>query len=389
MPSQFSLPHHLRIVLPIILCLLTATLVTAQEQPAPQFLYRDGDHLVLVNGYTGETTQLPFLVKKQDRFSWSPDGKYILARLSENDTFTYCLNLYDVDKQEWLYQKPISCAVGSDIFSDDGTQIYYSAQDGDNGVVWLYTLKDEKRRELYRTTDGNNISPSGISGFKWSPTRTYLTFEDYHQIMGGTLNGLVVMNAKTEHYMTLYAPNPYYADYHPIWSTDEHWFLIVLYEQYVYSAAFPRTNHHGDVYLVNSETGENYRLTYTPAEYEVDVHWTDDGSIAFTEVSEQKMTYTIEQAKNIPPVPRDQIVEPEPVNPEDYDNRGSGIMFSPDPSVGAWVTETDQGDKSSYKLNIGDTFSTKARFSVPIPNPGYSNDILIGWRPSDYPYPQG
>ena len=75
--------------------LFGVSIVLAQDDvPAPQFLYRNGNHLVLLDGYTGEASELPFEVVEQDRFEWSPDGRYILALQNRDSaTYTYCLNL--------------------------------------------------------------------------------------------------------------------------------------------------------------------------------------------------------------------------------------------------------------------------------------------------------
>jgi hypothetical protein len=199
------------------------------------------------------------------------------------------------------------------------------------------------------------------------------------------------MNLKTEKYATLSAPDTYYAHYYPIWSADDRWFLITLQEAYATSGALPLTNHKGDVYLINSETGKQYRLTYTPAAYEINIHWTDDGKIAFTEVSEEDISYTLNQAMTIEAVPPDQIITPEPV--EDVPFYGDPeVMISPDPNIGAWTTRTQQPDKTYiFELVIGEVprVSSEVKFSIPISDPNQSGTVLIGWRPSDYPYSGG
>ncbi len=370
--------------------LLSATFALAQDAPAPQFLYRDENHLVLLNGYTGEATELPLVVTDQDRFAWSPDGQYLLARLqdSEHDGY-FCLNLYDVDGQKWLYNQPISCSVGEAIFSGDGTRIYYVTTDETSATLWRYNMDNKTTRELYYADGGDTIHEVGISDIRWSPTKTYLTFVSYRWIMGGTLNTFVVVNAETEHHTTLSAPETYYASYYPTWSADDRWFLITLMEEYVTSGTLPVTNNEGDVYLVNSDTGASSRLTYTPAEREINIHWTEDGKIAFTEIVEQKMIFTLEQALNVEAVPLDQIVIPPPVDYNDFINPLQGVMVSPDARLGGWVNEMQQGNDVTYELDFGSLLSEvrTANFSVSIPYP--YDSILIGWRPSDYPYPQG
>jgi Tol biopolymer transport system component len=367
--------------------------VTAQDEPpAPQFLYRDENRLVLVNGYTGEATELPLDVADDDRFEWSPDGQYLLTRLDDSETHLYCLNLYDVDAQEWAYEEPISCAVRQSIFSADGAQIVYSTSEETNMTLWLYSLEEETSEELDQTTGGNEINVSGISDIRWSPTKTYLSFEKFYWVLGGADNIFVVMNMKSRNYISISAPNSYYAFYDPIWSPDDSWFLITLKEEYVTNGALPRTNHLGDVYLVNTETGEWHRLTYTPAASEQDVRWTDDGNIAFTMVINQEMTFTLEQAMNVEAVSSEAIVTPEPIDVEDYYDPLRDVIISPDPYLGAWVSSmwTEQGNRI-YELNIGDVSSRyrHANFSTPIPESYQYLQTQIGWRPSDYVYPLG
>jgi Tol biopolymer transport system component len=360
-------------------------------------LYRDENHLVLLDGYSGDATQLSFEVTKSDQFSWSPDGKYLLSRLHEGDdnTLTYCLNLYDVDAQKWAYPKPISCTVNEALFNADGSEIVYTTDTGTNGLLWRYTLADKKSQKLYQTTEGDNFSPMGISGVQWSPTETYLTFIHYRQILGGTLNFFVVLNIESQDTTGVIGGDGYYAYYDPIWSKDDRWFLITLQDQYVTSGTIPYTNDEGDVYLVNAETGNEYRLTYTPAVREGNIHWTDNGKISFnvTTVQVQDFTYTPQQAMHVEALPNDQIVYPDEVNPDDYyPNPLKDVTVSPDPNIGAWVSSKypeQEGDPTTWELNIGDIVfspSPKANFSVPVPESYQYSNVLIGWRPTDYDY---
>lgn len=378
----------LKIIL-IGVCLVFATLLTAaqDEPPAPQYLYRDGNHLILVNGYTGEMTQLPIEVGELDRFRWSSDGRYLLAFIREEGRFGFCFNLYDVDILAWVYDEPISCGVQTTLFTMDMTQLYFGTSNEDSTAsLWQFDLANETREELYRTFEGTFTFPDGMSSLEFSPMGTYLTFIHYHQISGGTLNRLVVMNVESRDFFTVYAPDTFYASYHPIWSDDDEWFLITMKDRSATSSTLPVTNHEGDVYLFSSETGGSYRLTFTPTVYERDVRWTDDGRIAFTEVIERNVTYTIEEAQNIVATPSESIDQPEPFDGDEIYDPLRAVTVSPDANVGAWVTSPPQqgGD-----LNIGyDLLGSRTSIvSIPLP-PGYEyQNILIGWRPSDYPYP--
>ncbi len=379
--------------------LLTGVLAIAQDDPpAPQFLVRSDNRLLLVDGYTGEATELPFVVREFDQFEWSPDGRYVLARLHEGEAGK-CLNLFDINAWDWLYEEPISCAVGTVTFSPDDTQVLYTSIDGDNEVLWLHSLVDQSNQELHRTTDGEPNREAGLWSFQWSPTEDYLTFVSYKWIMGGTLNTFVVMNAETGDYVTLSAPDPYYADYRPVWSPDDGWFLITLQDEYVVGSSLPRTNHQGDVYLVNSETGDRYRLTYTPATHEGNVRWTDEGGITFSVrvVLDQQYDFTLEQAMNVPEVLPEDIVMPEPIDFDAHlDEHRSGppsdVIISPDSYVGAWVSSTPvEHGGQIYELHIGQIYTNPRRavFTLQLPDSYRSGDRFIGWRPTDYSYPIG
>jgi dipeptidyl aminopeptidase/acylaminoacyl peptidase len=360
--------------------LFMPALTTAQED-APQFLYRDENHLVLLNAYTGEAITLPFEVTERDHFTWSPDGQYLLVQLQDLEHYGFCLNLYDVDTLAWVYVEPISCAVQGALFSQDNTHIVYAVNNETNGILWLYSLADGQREELYRTTEGDDLNSAGISEIWWSPHETYLTFVRYEWIMGGTLNTLVVMDFATQDFFILPGTNPYYASYDPMWSADEHWFLLRLKDQYITDGPIALSNDEGDVYLVNAQTGDQYRLTYTPASAEYNLRWTEDGQIAFT--VQQEMIFTPEQAMDVEVIPREDIVRPEPIYPDEFFTPIQDVMVSPDAEYGAWVN-TDLDQDESYHLEVGYIFTTSYGpiLSVPIPLTYRNDNILLGWRPS-------
>ncbi len=375
----------------LLLMFSSVLLVSAQtdEQPAPEFLYRDGNHLVLIDGYTGETSTLPIEVDERDRFEWSPDGRYLVAHQFVSEDEGTCLNLYDVDHQEWLEEKPISCEVNEFVFTKDNSALFYTANRENKGELWKYSTIDQQQHAIYQTEDGIQYK-NGINSLTWSPNQNYITFKDFVWIMGGTLNMFVVMNVETGQYVTVSAPDTYYADYVPIWSADEKWFLINLREEYIKSFSIPTTNHKGDVYLFDSETGEAHRITYTPTKSEIAIQWTADGGIEFTEVTEEKITYTLEQALNIEPVPFDQIVEPEP-NDEPMIHIKTRLD-SPDPNLITSIERTVQPDNTlTYELLIKNYAKgyRGERILIPIADPILSDNVLIGWRPSDYLYLKG
>ncbi len=394
---RFQPSSHYRLPLLVLgLCLLfLPVFVAAQDdRPAPTFMYRDENRLVLLNVYTGETNKLPFEVADEDRFEWSPDGKYLLARFRNDEDYSYCLNLYEIDTQQWVFDESISCGVESAKFSSDSTQLVYSSNDGNNASLWLYSPQDMLSQELYRTTDGIELNPNGISDLQWSPAENYLSYVRYSYSMYGTINVFMVIDMESLKTITVKAPDLYYASYNPVWSPDDSMFLIRLKQEYVTSINLPLTNHQGDIYLINSQTGDHYRLTYSPDTYEQDLRWTLDGDIAFTVVTaQQAVTLTDEQAMNIePPDPIVEISWPEPVDAQIYHSEfNKSSMPSPDPNFAAWVSPAS-GLKpdQTYKLKIGGTLTVlMPDFSMRLPADYLQRNILIGWRPSGYHYGYG
>jgi hypothetical protein len=101
--ARYPFPIAFLVGIVSLLMLLPAT--AQDELHPPQFLYRDENRLILLNGYTGEATELSMEVADRDRFEWSPDGRYLLARLLNDEDSRYCLNLYDVDLDVWVYNQ--------------------------------------------------------------------------------------------------------------------------------------------------------------------------------------------------------------------------------------------------------------------------------------------
>jgi hypothetical protein len=376
---------------PVLLILLLSTLITAQEeQPAPQFLYRDDNRLILLDGYTGETTELSIEVGEDDIFYWLPNGKYLVALFAEGNKFQYCLNLYNVDNLTWLHDKPVACEINSVRFSADSKQIVYVAPENYNETLWRYNIEDEVKEILYRTTDGNKTNPMSIVNVVWSPTQKYLTFTPYADSSSeeGADYSFVVMDFDTQDYFTVEAPDLYNASYLPVWSKDDEWFLLDLREDYRRYMLPPFPNHHGDVYLFNSKTGGGHRLTYTPSVDEINIHWTEEGNIAFSEAIYKAYEFTLEEAMNIEPVPDEDIVILE-VQGRETPYRTDGIEVSPDPRIGAWVdTRALEEGIYTHTITVGSAYATPpvAHFRVTVETSHYHIDI--GWRPSDYPYEQ-
>lgn len=398
--------RRLSLLFTTVVIALTATFAAAQETPpAPQFLYRDGSRLVLVNGYTGEAEELAIEAANGDVFTWSPDGEYLLAQLRTPDEPGFCINLFVVDEGQWRYDAPIACTGWEAVFTSDSDQLVFSTkgENWNNEILWLYTLEDGTREEIYTTTNGYDLQRMGISEVRFSPSERFLTFVEYIRISGGTLNSLGIMDFSARTHVMVAAPEPYYAYYEPIWSENEDWFLVVMKDEYITGGAIAVTNHQGDLYLANPRTGETYRITYTPASEEY-ARWTaDDRFVIEISVHQvQQVEFSLRDAMNVSPIPEEQIVTPVPIDETEFFSNISNVQMSPDPRIGLWMQSSMSGVNGQdwqLELKIGQIDpdvlgSEQAVFSLVVPDTesrqdAYGNARLIGWRPTDYVYPQG
>jgi hypothetical protein len=355
-----------------------------EEARPPQFLYRDGARLVLVNAETGEAEVLADIYASQrDSFQWSPDGQYLRGMLNvgEGQIIQWCLNLYDVDAQMWLSDKPVACDVDEAVFSHDATRIAYAINDlrgTGNGILWVYEIASGTHIKLWETTDGSKFHPEGINNIAWSPNDQCLNFDRWGAMMGGNRNslGIVCLEPGQPHFFT--GGTGYYALYDPVWSPDDEWVLLVLQEEYVTSGSLPFTNHQGDLYLINAIDGQSYRLTHTPAKAETNVHWTADGEIAYD--IQQLVRLTVNDAAQVEAPDPSEIVTPEPINPLDYPV--GGVYRLPDGRIGAWISPTElttPGD-SSRTLHIG--VANGVDYMALLPDNYENLNVIIGWRPT-------
>ncbi len=379
----------------LIVLLITPFTLTAQEDAhPPQFLYRDGDQLVLISlveGGTSATSALPNITAQRgDRFVWSPNGDYLAGILLVTESFTGCLNLYSMGELDWVYTEPIACGVEEFIFTPDASQLIYSVRHETSGEWRIFTLSTRHDEALYATEPTESQTTSTyVCCANWSPSGKYFYFEDRFQIMGGSNNYLVMMDFTTRETYALSAPNAYYANYSPIWSTDEEWYLLTLQEEYVTSGALAQTNHMGDVYLIQASDGETYRITYTPAEAEIDVHWTDDGTIAFRNHVSYYVDhdFSVEEALAMPEADPATIITPEPVDPATF------FQVSPPeyPEDGLdWGLSADlvwQNATSSYRLEIAYYWGPPS-YSIDVAGIYFETTLeeserwgIVGWRP--------
>ena len=370
----------------LVVGLLLASVASAQEgDPTrdPEFLYEHDDGLYLVNAVTGETREMMLNLDTTLYFAeWSPSGETLLVRMSVEDSPMYCVNEFHVDDNEWVYDEPLICNVNDAIFTPDETQIVYKAPTEalGNSTLNVFDVETQTSRRIAQTTSGDLIHSSGFSNLRWSPGGTYLIYTQYESIMGGSLNTLVVMDFTSGNRISVRPPrSSYYASYSPIWSPDEAWFLIVLKDEYVISGTNPVTNHRGDVYLVNSATGQSQRLTYTPASEEHEIGWTEDGQITYTYYNRIDVTMTTDDAADVEPVPFDEIIQPESFMPDSY-GAPERAIYTPTGELAAWVdynTET-----SAYELMIART-GYQRWYRNPYITAFVDNAFtsLIGWRP--------
>ena len=377
------------ISLAIILLMTVCYNLAQNDPPAPQFLLRQDNQLLLIDGYTGDTTELDLILLDGDTVEWSPDGTYLIIRSDREDTYLQCLNLYAVDAMKWVTEESISCDLNlrAVLMSADDSQLLYITTDTQNDALWFFDVATKSTRKLFETTEGDEAYNDGLARLEWSPAAKYVTFDQYESIMGGARNSLVVMDMATFNYFLVQAPRLYYADYNPIWSADDAWFLIMLKDVYQVSSTIGAPEQLGDVYLVNLQSEEKIRLTFTPGVEERDIHWTDEGEIAFTEVLMNDVVLTLDDAQNIEPVPEEDIIHPEAVSIPQFGKYW--MARSPDPGISAWYGfDVDEDGGRRYKLTIGTYQPENIVFTTTSDQQLQTDAIAIGWRPTDYVFPQ-
>lgn len=192
-------------------------------------------------------------------------------------------------------------------------------------------------------------------------------------MMGGGRVSLIVRNVTTGFTYSITAGAiGYYATYNPIWSSGDEWFLLKMQEEYI------RTNHQGDVYLIHAETGEQYRLTYTPATEEWNIRWGENGSIEFDTVA--SVTLTLDEALNVgePSV----IAAPPSTLDTDYQQALAQFGYpSPYPEFEGWIQRIPlTPTEVTYRLEI--FRSAELVFATPLPNDYEQTNVIIGWRPT-------
>lgn len=285
--------------------------VVAQDTPdndIPYLIFVDEeDHPMLLNILTGDYAALPTEFREYEFMRWSPNGRYLLklAPSSTPERGT-CVKIYDLAQQQWTTDQTITCGVGDATFDPTSSSIVYS--DLQKLTIVIKNMFTGEENILYQhTLSEGNFDQVSFEG--WSPDGRYLTYTIATHITGGPLNRLQVLNIETQEGFTITPSNLYLATYNPIWRDDSVWFLLKLQDEYVVFTSVLRTNHRGDVYLVNAADGSIKRLTYTPAEFEHDLGWDKNGNIQYTVIQ----TITLEEALAIPDVSDDQIIKPEPI----------------------------------------------------------------------------
>jgi hypothetical protein len=361
-------------------CLLVQ-IVIAQDAPSFEqgFLYRDGDQLMFVNPYVEpvEAVPLPGIVAgMEDQWAWSPDGRYLIGLLDDGNIdggfSVYCLNLYDFEAKIWIYDDPIACGVEDAAFTQNMSRVAYSTNDGLSGTLWLFTRETGLHESLYHSDEGQIHFPHGINQITWSPTEQYLTFSRYDMVMGGAYNLFQVMRLSTGfYYEVLY---DFYASFYPVWSPNDEWFLAQIQEEYAYSGALPLSNHEGDLFLFHAADGQRYRLTFTPADAEWNIHWTADGRIAYRTM--QDVTLSLSDAIATADSPPESMVTPEPFTDEEF-IQSLGI-WSPGNQFLARILPEESGNPDRpYLLSVGDNPVKSALFTTTL-----GDNTLIGWRPA-------
>lgn len=268
---------------------IVLTVTQAQEnisEPAKELLYREGNHLYLLNSESGESRQLTGLETRfLNRWEWSPDGRYLAELVTDNQESGYFLRIYDVEQQAWLDNVNLFVAYSHAFkWSPDSKTIAYSYNQAGQGSLRLFDLVTGEARIIYENPAPipGDLNFWGVGGgIWWAPDGKHLLSIDFYNISGGSDNYITLTKLNGDK-QQLYGQ--YYAAYRPIWSPDGQWFLVILEKNY-----FSRTiegyvtaddGEYGDLYLYNVD-GSQYRITTTPASAETFIHWSADGAQFF------------------------------------------------------------------------------------------------------------
>ncbi len=400
-PRRTSLPKLFALLTGLLLIVLSHPAQAQTEIPeidAPQFLYRHGETLILVDSLVNHLPPaagriLPGVTAgKDDHFEWSHNGQFLLVEqsiASEVQPY-YCLNVYSLAEQKLLYDEYLGCDIGDATFSNNSTQLAFStlAKDGLSAVLWLHNLNSETTKNAFtatlstRTDDGKYLLEplygKGISEIRWSQTDQHVSFITSGQENGDQFNILQTLDihSLSHRYVNMrFYPNlsVFYATYDPVWSPDNSWLLMRIRQSYPPYGYRGHADDQGDLYLFNNETNELSRLTYTPAEEEIAPHWTENGEIAFGIVED--VALTIDDALQIQPP--DDIATPEVIHPQHLLPNCIGMSETIDPTWKAEVCPPNDGS-DTYTFDIsgwGDI-----TYSVELSSGDYNN-VLIGWRP--------
>jgi hypothetical protein len=289
----------------ILLCLLIVLTVSVHAQDntsAPQFLYRNGEQLFLVDASTGAETLLPDINASEIAYHiWSPNGRYLLTSTRTGDQ---CLNVYDVDALAWVNATPFACQAYSYSFSHDSSQIAYTIYHEDDGVLEIYDIGDNAIRRINTDTPFRDV----FGNIGWSSTDEYLSFNQSTDGADGSITQFKVFSL-AQNAVTV---TEEYNSSSPIWSPDGQWFLL---RQKPEEGQFLPV-YTSDLFLYRAADGEHFRVTNTPFVFEEVFGWTEDGEIYYTIEVEQRIAVEEAMTQVLPVM--DQAEIESHVSPLDY-----------------------------------------------------------------------
>jgi Tol biopolymer transport system component len=349
------------LTIPFLLARAQGDVIEAQYEALIKF----EDRYVLWNVVTDTLTELPDLeVLQYRRPIWSPDGNYLLIYPYGEDNC--CTGVYDVVRQTWDEHQFENYAV----WSPSGEFILHTIEHESEIELVLYNWATGDSEVIYSIEV--DVFGAGISDLSWSPDSQSIFFIEYSGGMGGTFNAGNVLYLPTRAVFSLNDGNDtWYARYDPNWSPNGRYLLFWMQTTapIVRASSIVHDAEVGDVYLMDTYTGERHRVTNTPLESEFGIRWSEDGrQIIFT--LNQDVTVSLEDALLLDDPLTDRSVIPE-LSALEEDGYSASIP-SPD---GRWEVWTSFNGCELRIINqLGEMVSYLSNYEM-------CENFFVSWRP--------
>jgi Tol biopolymer transport system component len=279
--------------------------VAAQEpERNEQVLLREGKSVALwdidtqtleylpdLNNYYFHPTRSPN-GRYLDRI-WSPDGRYLLI---QPQVASPAIQIYDLQERRFLSQ-----SFGYEAtWSPDGKIIAYLTLDSRDPVVrslHLYCWLEGYEKIIYRATNHEVAYSLKLGSLEWSPNSQSLFFSEVYHSGFTSVEHAMLLNLGSGSAREVDVRLS--ADYRPLWSPNGNYFILQLEQTPGYENPPQNDTEVGDLYVVDVETGQLIRITFTPFAYESDIAWSSDGKTISYNTTETR-SLRLDEALNLP-----------------------------------------------------------------------------------------